>query len=114
MNNQNGTQKHKRARLIGPVEVKQNPSGPSLKAYVLDISYGGMAIQLKEALKGQVEATVFFASAVGGRIGETVKGRVIWCRAFDSLHKVGIEFENLNPKDHMLTLRVIRALTGPA
>ncbi len=35
MTTKNGTQKHKRVRLIGPAEVKCSPSDPSLKAYIL-------------------------------------------------------------------------------
>jgi len=65
-------------------------------------------------LKGRVETTLFFADGMGGRIGETAWGRVIWCKTFDSLYRVGIEFDSLNPKDNMLTLRVIRAFTGLA
>lgn len=113
MTTKNGTQKYKRVRLIGPAEVKYSPSDPALKAYVLNISYGGVAIQLREALKGRVEVTIFFADGNGGRIGEPAWGHVIWCKASDSFYIAGIEFENLHPKDNMLTLRVIQAFTGP-
>jgi len=108
-----GTQKHKRVHLIGPAEVRCNRSDPPLKAYVINISYGGLAIQLKEALKGRVEVTIYFADGNGGRIGETAWGHVMWCKASDSFYSVGIEFEGLNPKDNMLTLRVIQAFAGP-
>jgi len=108
-----GIQKYKRARFIGTVAVRLNPSDPPLKAYALDISYGGMAIQSEGALKGQIEATIFFADGMGGKVGETVQGRVIWCKPFDLFYRSGIEFNGLNPKDNILTLRVIRAFTGP-
>jgi hypothetical protein len=113
MTTKNGTQRYKRVRLIGPAEVKPSPSGPLLKAYVLNISYGGIAVQLKEVLKGRIEITIFFADGSGGRIGETARGHVIWCKASDSFYTAGIEFENLNEKNNMLTLRVIQAFTGP-
>jgi hypothetical protein len=114
MTTKSGIQKHKRVRLIGPAEVKCSPGDPPLKAYVLNISYGGLAIQSKEALKGRVEVTIFFADGNGGRIGETARGRVIWCKSSDAFYTAGIEFEGLNPKDNTLTLRVIQAFTGPA
>jgi hypothetical protein len=108
-----GVQKHKRARFIGTLTVRLTPSDPPLKAYALDISYGGMSIQSEEALKGQIEATIFFADGMGGKVGETVRGRVIWSRPFDSFYRSGIEFDGLSPKDNVLTLRAIRAFTGP-
>jgi hypothetical protein len=113
MTTKNGTQKHKRVCLIGPAEVKCSSSDLPLKAYILNISYGGIAIQLKEALKGRAEVTIFFADGSGGRIGETAWGHVVWCKASDAFHTAGIEFESLNPKDHALTLRVIQAFAGP-
>jgi c-di-GMP-binding flagellar brake protein YcgR len=108
-----GIQKYKRARFIGTVAVRANPSASFLKAYALDISYGGMAIQSEEALKGQIEATIFFADGKGGKIGENVRGRVIWCKPFGSFYRSGIEFDPLSPQDNILTLKAIRAFTGP-
>ncbi len=108
-----GIQKYKRARFIGTVAVRANPSAPSLKAYALDISYGGMAVQSEAELKGQIEATIFFADGRGGKVGETVRGCVIWCKPFESFYRSGIEFDNLNPQDNILTLKAIRAFTGP-
>ncbi len=108
-----GVQKYKRARFIGTVSVKVNPLDSSVKAYALDISCGGMAIQSEKALKGQIEATIFFADGRGGKVGETVRGRVIWCKPFDLFYRSGIEFDGLNPQDNKLTLQVIQAFTGP-
>ena len=108
-----GVQKYKRARFIGTVVVRANPSDPPRKAYALDISYGGMAVQSEESLKGRIEATIFFADGMGGKVGETVRGRVIWCKPFDVFYRSGIEFDGLHPQDNVLTLRVIQAITGP-
>lgn len=79
----------------------------------MDISYGGMAIQSEAELKGRIEATIFFADGRGGKVGETVQGRVIWCKPFNSFYRSGIEFDGLHPENNMLTLKVIQAFTGP-
>jgi hypothetical protein len=71
-----------------------------------------MAIQSEESLKGRIEATIFFADGMGGKVGETVRGYVIWCKPFDVFYRSGIEFDDLNPQDNVLTLKVIQAITG--
>lgn len=80
---------------------------------MLDISYGGIGLLTKQPLKGHVEVTLYFARGFEDRIAETVQGRVVWCSPYNGSYRAGIEFETLHPKDHTLTLKVLKAFTGP-
>lgn len=99
--------------MLGPAEVRLNHSATPIKAYILNISYGGIAIQSTEALKGRVHVTILFANIVGHRMGETVAGRVVWCQPYDTMYRAGIELEELNHEEHSLTMQILHDFTGP-
>lgn len=109
-----GRQKYKRAKMVGIVEIRKSPLDPPIEAYALDISYGGIAVNVTLPLAGKVNVTIYFTAGSGEKIGETVSGHIIWCKPSKALYKVGIEFDGLNANDHPQLFNYIKAFTGSA
>ena len=94
------TQKYKRAKMIGVMEIRKSPLDPPMEGYALDISYGGMAVNLEHPIDGNVEVIIQFQGTAGRNIKETVTAHVIWCKSYGSFYRAGIEFDHLNDHDH--------------
>jgi hypothetical protein len=63
------TQKYKRAKMIGVMEIRRSPLDPLMEGYALDISYGGMAVDLEQPIDGNVEVIIHFQSTAGRNSG---------------------------------------------
>lgn len=96
--------KYKRASLIGLVEVRRNPTDPPVEAHAINISYGGLAIYIEKSLTGRVEMRLFYGDGTGKWIDETVSGQVMWQQKVGTWYATGIQFDELNPQDHSMTL----------
>jgi c-di-GMP-binding flagellar brake protein YcgR len=107
------TQKFKRAKMIGVIHVKKSPQEPPVEGYALDISYGGMAVNLDYAVQGKIEVIVQFPDEAGRKTQETVLAHVVWCKSYGPFYRTGIEFDNLNERDHPQLLTYIKGYTGP-
>lgn len=100
----------KRVSYIALASVKTGSGVSPIEAYVINFSYGGVAIYSKEELEGQVEITLYLENGKGETIPETLWGNVAWKKKVGSLIASGIEFGNLNPQDHSLTMAIMEEL----
>ena len=94
--------KYKRASLIGLVEIRKEVGDPPLEAYAINISYGGVAIYIKNSLTGKVYITLYFGDGTGKKLDETVVGKIVWQEKTGSWYALGLQFEDLNPQDHSM------------
>jgi len=101
--------KYKRASMIGLVEVRKDPNDPPQEAYAINISYGGLALYIKQPLMGKVTAKLYFGDGTGKKIGETVVGQVVWQEKTGSWYAIGLQFEDLNPQDHSMILGFLKS-----
>jgi PilZ domain len=92
--------KKRRISVVATAVVRQGPSGPPVEAYLVNISYGGVGLYVKDPLQGRVHATINLRVGAKKRIPVTVSGRVTWTKSVGMMYAVGISFEGLNPKDH--------------
>ncbi len=96
---------HNRLDIIGLAQIKQDESDLPLEAQIVDISYNGMRIYVKQRISGRVEVLLcYFGDKSQKQIAETVKGQVSWIKGKGLWYSVGIKFDGLNPQDHDLTL----------
>ncbi len=94
-----------RLDIIGLAQITQHGSDLFLEAQVVDISYDGMRIYVKEKIAGNVEILLcHLGNGMGKQINETVKGRVSWVHKKGLWYSTGIQFDGLNPQDHQATL----------
>ena len=94
-----------RLDIIGLAKIRRESSDLPLDAQIVDISYDGMRIYVKEPLSGQVEVSLcYFADGTKQEIAETVKAQVAWIKEKGLWYTIGIQFEGLNPQDHSTTL----------
>jgi hypothetical protein len=94
-----------RLDIIGLAQIKRDASDLPLDAQIVDISYNGMRIYVKEPISGRVEvALCYFADGTKQDIAETVKAQVAWIKEKGLWYTVGIQFDGLNPQDHSATL----------
>ena len=100
----------KRLSYIAEALVKANKTAAPSEAHVINLSYGGAAIYTRADLKGQVEITLFLKNEAGQTVAETLWGNVVWKREMGSLNAIGLEFGNLNPKDHSITMSLMEQL----
>jgi hypothetical protein len=94
-----------RLDIIGLAQIKQSESVLPLEAQIVDISYDGMRIYVKERVSGRIEILLcYFGDKSQKQIAETVKGQVSWVKGKGLWYSVGIKFDGLNPQDHNGTL----------
>jgi c-di-GMP-binding flagellar brake protein YcgR len=101
--------KKKRISMIAAAAVRPSPSGPPIEAYIINISYGGLGLYVKEPLEGRVQTAISLRVGTGKRVTETVWGNVTWKNPVGSSYAVGISFEGLNPKDHRVLLSYLES-----
>jgi hypothetical protein len=75
---------------------------PPMEAYSINASYGGICLYTKQFLPVGTQATVklFYLDTILEKSFETIEGTVIWYRPVGQMYGVGIQFKNLNPKEH--------------
>ncbi len=96
---------YNRLDIIGLAQIKQGESDLPLEAQIVDISYNGMRIYIKQRVAGRVEILLcYFGDKSQKQIAETVKGQVSWIKGKGLWYSAGIKFEGLNPQDHNETL----------
>ena len=100
----------KRASYIALATVKPKPMAPPIEAHVINFGYGGVAIYTKAFLEGLMEITLYLEDDKGKPVSETLWGKVAWKKKLGSLQAYGIEFGNLNPENHRITLSLMEDL----
>ena len=81
--------------------VNPNELSSPIEAHIVNISYGGVGLSVKEPLEGRVQVAISLGVEEDTHIAEMVTGHVCWKRSLIGLSwVVGISFEGLNPKDH--------------
>jgi hypothetical protein len=96
---------YSRLDIIGLAQIKEGDSDLSLEAQIVDISYNGMRIYVKQRISGRVEILLcYFGDKSQKPIAETVKGQVSWIKGKGLWYSVGIKFDGLDPQDHNGTL----------
>ena len=100
----------KRASYIALAAVRNQSTTAPIEAHVVNIGFGGVAVYTRAELGGQIEVTLFHEEVKGKTITETLWGQLAWKKTVGSLNACGIEFGNLNPEDHAVTLALLEAL----
>jgi two-component system cell cycle response regulator len=82
----------------------------STEAYAFNISYGGLGVYAQKpiAVKSRIRAYIPFTDPEGKNLEETMEGIVRWVKAFNGHYGFGIEFEELDKKEHTMTLNFIQ------
>jgi hypothetical protein len=94
-----------RLDIIGLAQIRRDDSEIPLEAQIVDISYNGMRIYVKEPLSGPVQVSLcYFSDGSKQEIAETVKAQVAWIKEKGLWYTVGIQFDGLNAQDHSATL----------
>jgi hypothetical protein len=100
--------KKSRISMVATAVVTQSPPQPPTAGYVINISYGGVGLYVKDPVRGRVQTTINLH--VGRkRIPVTVSGHVTWEKTVGLLYAVGISFEGLNPQDHYVLLSFLES-----
>jgi len=100
----------KRASYIALAAVRNESAAAPIEAHVVNLGFGGVAVYTRADLNGQVEVTLFHEDRTGKTVTETLWGNLAWKRTVGSLNACGIEFGNLNPEDHAVTLALMESL----
>jgi c-di-GMP-binding flagellar brake protein YcgR len=103
---------NKRVSMIAAAVIRANLSGPPVEAHVLNISYGGAGIYVKEPLTGKVQIVINLTVAAGKQKAETVSGKVIWKRPVGSWYVVGVSFDGLDNNEHTHILSFLDRALG--
>jgi hypothetical protein len=94
-----------RLDIIGLAQIRRESSDLPLDAQIVDISYDGMRIYVKEPLSGRLEVSLcYLGDGTKQEIAEVVKGQVAWIKEKGLWYSIGIQFDGLNPQDHGTTL----------
>lgn len=100
----------KRLSYIALAFVKKHSEAAPTEAQVINLSYGGIAIYSREVLDGQVEVSVFYEDEGDKTVTEHLWGKIAWKKKVGSMIAYGVEFGNLNPEDHRITMSLMEDL----
>ncbi len=102
--------RYQRYPFLTTVKVVDPQTKESTVAYAINISYGGLAMYAQKPIaeKSHVQVWISLADSNGKPREERVGGVVRWVRQFNDHYGFGIEFEELNIKDHPLILNFIQ------
>ncbi len=102
--------KYQRYPFLTTVKVVDPQMKEYTVAYAINISYGGLAMYAQKAIaeKGHVQVWISLTDPNGKLRDERVEGVVRWVRQLNDHYGFGIEFEELNIKDHPLVLNYIQ------
>lgn len=102
--------KYQRFPFLAILKLVDNETADPTVAYAINISYGGLAMYAQKPIaeKSHVHIWIPFTDSNGKPREERVGGVVRWVRQFNDHHGFGIEFEELNIKDHPLILNFIQ------
>ncbi len=102
--------RYQRYPFLTTVKVVDPQTKESTVAYAINISYGGLAMYAQKPIaeKSHVQVWISLADSNGKPREERVGGVVRWVRQLNDHYGFGIEFEELNIKDHLLILNFIQ------
>ena len=92
--------------MIVKAEVRPSPPELPAVAEVVNLSYGGIGVLVKNPLQGRVQIILYhnIGFSQGQQVPEAVWGKVTWQKKVGSKYALGISFYGLNPKEHKLLL----------
>lgn len=94
-----------RCNIIGLAHIRREGHNLSLEAQIANISYSGMRIYVKEPLSGRVEISLYYdLEGTTEQFEERLKAEVTWCQGRGLWYSAGINFDELNPDEHAMTL----------
>jgi hypothetical protein len=98
----------KRLPYIALALIKTDVTAVPVEAYVVNLGYGGIAVYSNAELTGQLEITLFHEEEQARRaVTEILWGTVAWQKPVGTMTAYGIEFGNLNPDDHPITMSIV-------
>ncbi|GEM_PF-220591 len=102
--------KYPRLPFLTSIKLVNLDSQDITEAYTFNISYGGLGIYSPKPIaeKSHVRIYIPFTDPEGKPIEETMDGTVRWVRQFKGHYAFGIEFEELDNKEHLMTLNFIQ------
>ncbi len=102
--------RYQRYPFLTTVKVVDPQTKESTVAYAINISYGGLAMYAQKPIseKSHIQVWTSLADSNGKPREERVGGVVRWVRQLNDHYGFGIEFEELNIKDHPLILNFIQ------
>jgi diguanylate cyclase (GGDEF)-like protein len=102
--------KYQRYPFLTTVKVVDPQTKGYNVAYGINISYGGLGMYAQKPIaeKSHVQVWISLTNSHGEPCEERVEGVVRWVRQLNDHYGFGIEFEELNIKDHPLVLNYIQ------
>ncbi len=101
--------KFRRVNVIGTGEIQKDPGSPSNEVFLNNIGYGGVAVYSKAwlNLEEQIELSLYWKDRENKEVTEKMRGEIIWHSKTGSLYVLGIQFQDLNTREHKLTIYTI-------
>ncbi|MCI0526243.1 MAG: diguanylate cyclase, partial [Nitrospira sp.] len=102
--------KYQRYPFLTTVKVVDPQTKECTVAYGINISYGGLGMYAQKPIaeKSHVQVWISLTDSHGKPCEERVEGVVRWIKQLNDHYGFGIEFEELNIKDHPLILNFIQ------
>jgi diguanylate cyclase (GGDEF)-like protein len=102
--------KYPRLPFLANIRLVDLETQDSAEVYAFNISYGGLGVYAQKSIapKSRVRICIPFTDPEGKNLEETMEGTVRWVRPFSGHYGFGIEFEELDKKEHPMTLNFIQ------
>lgn len=106
--------RHKRVGLVREVSLAPIQRKKEVKALVVNVSRSGLELYGQTTVPQGTEVVVrmLFMDEDGIDKPEVIAGKVKWSKLLSGNYVVGVEFNDLNERDHFMLLAYIRYAEG--
>lgn len=98
----NKKRRYPRVTFSALTELLLSEEDTLIHAYPFSAGYGGMGVYtLRPISVGQeVTARIFLNMGDGKKVIDAINSIVKWCDLIGGMYRLGIEFKDINPKEH--------------
>ena len=81
-----------------------------IHAYPFSAGYGGMGVYTLRPIPigREIITRVFLTMGNGRKVTDTITSTVKWCDLIGGMYRLGIEFKEMNPKEHQTFLSYLK------
>jgi c-di-GMP-binding flagellar brake protein YcgR len=110
----NKKRRYQRVTFSALTELLLSEEDTLIHAYPFSAGYGGMGVYtLRPISIGQeITARIFLNMGNGKKVMDTITSVVKWCDLMGGMYRLGIEFKEINPKEHRPLLAYLKGSEG--
>jgi len=110
----NKKRRYQRVTFSALTELLLSEEDTLIHAYPFSAGYGGMGMYTLRPISigREITARIFLNMGKGKKVMDTITSVVKWCDLMGGMYRLGIEFKEINPKEHRPLLAYLKGSEG--